>query len=107
MLVDRFGHRIVVCVTILGTSICMLVAAVALHCNPNRQDLSSSEYGRGLGSHFGAGDHLCYVAFFSSGAATIARMVGMRNRNEGKGQVIHFTHHIHGQSFCSNKKVIA
>ncbi|KAJ5533071.1 Major facilitator superfamily domain general substrate transporter [Penicillium frequentans] len=76
-LVDRFGRRIILTVTVLGMSICMIVAVVAFMYIPvNLQTLEVET------SHVGwPGDLvlvaiICYVACFSSGVATIA-WIGM------------------------------
>lgn len=72
-LVDRFGRRILLVVTVLGMSLCMLTAAVAFHWIPiNLQTLELE--GGNVG---GAGiiilvAIIVYVACFSSGVATIA-----------------------------------
>ena len=73
-LVDRFGRRILLTWTVLGMAICMLVAAVSFHWIP--VDLNTLELREGAVVGW-AGNLvlvciICYVAFFSSGVATIA-----------------------------------
>ncbi|KAK5069207.1 hypothetical protein LTR64_008639 [Lithohypha guttulata] len=73
VLVDRFGRRIILCVTILGMAICMAVAAISFHFIPISQaDLSISGVAPTWAAPLLLVAIVCYVAFFSSGVATIA-----------------------------------
>lgn len=73
VLVDKFGRRRLLTVTVLGMAICMLVASVSFHYIPidlNTLELKTDEVGW-------PGDLvlvciIIYVACFSSGVATIA-----------------------------------
>lgn len=72
ILVDRFGRRILLVVTVLGMSICMLVAAVAFHWIPINHDLVLETDSVGWPGILVLVTIICYVGFFSSGVATIA-----------------------------------
>jgi MFS transporter, SP family, solute carrier family 2 (myo-inositol transporter), member 13 len=72
VLVDRFGRRIILCFTVLGMSICMLVAAVAFHYIPINHDLVLESDNVGWAGIVVLVTIICYVACFSSGVATIA-----------------------------------
>ena len=73
VLVDRFGRRRLLTVTVLGMSICMLIAAVSFNYIPI--DLATLEV---ESSQIGWPGTLvlvtiiCYVGFYSTGVATIA-----------------------------------
>lgn len=73
VLVDKFGRRQLLTVTVLGMSICMLIAAVSFSYIPI--DLSTLEV---ESSQIGWPGTLvlvtiiCYVGFYSTGVATIA-----------------------------------
>ncbi|CAK4008843.1 general substrate transporter [Lecanosticta acicola] len=72
-LVDKFGRRQLLTVTVLGMSICMLIAAVSFHYIPI--DLSTLEVTTDSISWAGAlvlVVIILYVGFYSSGVATIA-----------------------------------
>ncbi|CAG8193576.1 unnamed protein product [Penicillium olsonii] len=72
-LVDKFGRRIILFITVLGMAICMIVAAIAFNYIP--VDTTTLEL---TTSHVGWPGTLvlvaviCYVACFSSGVATIS-----------------------------------
>lgn len=73
VLVDKFGRRIILSITVLGMAICMIVAVVAFQYIPVNTDTLALET-----KHVGWPGTLvlvaiiCYVACFSSGVATIA-----------------------------------
>lgn len=72
-LVDRFGRRILLVVTVLGMSICMMLAAVAFSYMPidtNTLELQTDTVGWPGSLVLAA--IIVYVACFSSGVATIA-----------------------------------
>ncbi|KAJ5635767.1 Major facilitator superfamily domain general substrate transporter [Penicillium longicatenatum] len=76
-LVDRFGRRIILTVTVLGMSICMIVAVVAFMYIPvNLQTLEVETSQVGWPGDLVLVAIICYVACFSSGVATIA-WIGM------------------------------
>lgn len=72
-LVDKFGRRMILSITMLGMAICMVVAAIAFHYIP--VDTTTLKL---VTAHVGWPGTLvlvaiiCYVACFSSGVATIA-----------------------------------
>lgn len=71
--VDKFGRRRLLTITILGMSICMLVAAVAFHWIPiDTQTLTLKTDNVGWPGDLVLVTIILYVAFFSSGVATIA-----------------------------------
>lgn len=73
VLVDKFGRRRLLTVTILGMSICMLIAAVSfsyIPINLSTLEVESSEVG--WPGTLVLVTIICYVGFFSSGVATIA-----------------------------------
>ena len=73
VLVDRFGRRIILCITILGMAICMAIAAIAFHFIPiDRSDLSINGVAPAWAAPLVLVAIICYVGFFSSGVATIA-----------------------------------
>ena len=72
LLVDRFGRRAILKVTVLGMAICMLLAAVSFHYIPINKDLVLESNKVGWAGNLVLGCIICYVAFFSSGVATIA-----------------------------------
>lgn len=71
VLVDKFGRRIILLVTVLGMSICMLIAAVSFHYIPINHDLVLESDAVGWPGTLVLVTIICYVAFFSSGVATI------------------------------------
>lgn len=72
VLVDKFGRRIILLVTVLGMAICMLIAAVAFHWIPVSGELVLDESKAvGWAGILVLVTIVCYVAFFSSGVATI------------------------------------
>lgn len=72
LLVDRFGRRIILSITVAGMSICMLVAAVSFHYIPISHDLVLESDNIGWPAIVVLVTIICYVACFSSGVATIA-----------------------------------
>ena len=72
-LVDRFGRRIILLITVLGMSLCMIVAVIAFRYIPvdlNTLTVETKEIGwPGILVLVAI---ICYVAFYSSGVATIA-----------------------------------
>jgi MFS transporter, SP family, solute carrier family 2 (myo-inositol transporter), member 13 len=71
LLVDRFGRRAILKVTVLGMAICMLLAAVSFHYIPVTRDLVVESSNIGWPGVLVLICIICYVAFFSSGVATI------------------------------------
>ncbi|OTA25437.1 hypothetical protein BTJ68_11512 [Hortaea werneckii EXF-2000] len=74
LLVDKFGRRILLCISTLGMSICMLIAVIAFRWIPIDTSTLTLEKGADVGW---AGilvlvTIIFYVAFYSSGVATIA-----------------------------------
>jgi SP family myo-inositol transporter-like MFS transporter 13 len=77
VLVDRFGRRIILMVTVLGMSICMIVALIAFKYIPvDLQTLKVESSQVGWPGDLVLVAIICYVAYFSSGVATIA-WIGM------------------------------
>lgn len=72
VLVDRFGRRRILTITVLGMSACMLLAAVAFHWIPVSKDLVVESSNVGWPGILVLICIICYVAFYSSGVATIA-----------------------------------
>ncbi|KAF2149676.1 general substrate transporter [Myriangium duriaei CBS 260.36] len=72
VLVDRYGRRILLCVTVLGMSICMLLAAISFHWIPINHDLVLETNNVGWPGIVVLITIIVYVACFSSGVATIA-----------------------------------
>ncbi|KAK4543391.1 hypothetical protein LTR36_005534 [Oleoguttula mirabilis] len=73
VLVDKFGRRRLLCVTVLGMSICMMIAAVAFHYIPIDTHTLTVESGSvGWPGILVLVTIILYVAFYSSGVATIA-----------------------------------
>ncbi|KAJ9609378.1 hypothetical protein H2200_005705 [Cladophialophora chaetospira] len=72
VLVDKFGRRILLCFTVLGMSICMLVAAVSFHFISINKDLVVQTDNIGWPAALILVAIIVYVACFSSGVATIA-----------------------------------
>lgn len=72
VLVDRFGRRAILRVTVLGMAICMLLAAIAFHYIPISKDLVVETTNIGWPGVLVLVCIIAYVAFFSSGVATIA-----------------------------------
>lgn len=72
-LVDKFGRRILLVVTVLGMSICMAVAAITFNWIPIQlSDLSLDGTAPSWAPPLVLVSIICYVGFFSSGVATIA-----------------------------------
>ena len=72
VLVDKFGRRRLLTVTVLGMSICMMLAAVAFHYIPISKDLVVQSDNVGWPATLVLVAIIIYVACFSSGVATIA-----------------------------------
>lgn len=73
ILVDRFGRRIILCVTVLGMAVCMATAAVSFHWIPiERSTLELNGTAPSWAPILVLVTIICYVGFFSSGVATIA-----------------------------------
>jgi SP family myo-inositol transporter-like MFS transporter 13 len=73
VLVDRFGRRRLLTITVLGMSICMLVAAVTFHWIPiDTRTLTLTTDNVGWPGVLVLVTIILYVAFYSSGVATIA-----------------------------------
>lgn len=72
LLVDKFGRRIILAVTVLGMSICMLIAAVSFHYIPIDKNLVLQSNEVGWPGTLVLVTIICYVACFSAGVATIA-----------------------------------
>ena len=72
-LVDKFGRRRLLTITVLGMSICMLITAVAFHWIPiNTTTLELESNNVGWAGNVVLACIIIYVACFSSGVATIA-----------------------------------
>lgn len=73
VLVDKFGRRIILSITVLGMAICMIVAVVAVRYIPvNTDTLALDTQHVGWPGTLVLVAIICYVACFSSGVATIA-----------------------------------
>ncbi|KAJ5109009.1 hypothetical protein N7456_005684 [Penicillium angulare] len=73
VLVDKFGRRKILMVTILGMSFCMIVTLVAfLHIPVNLDTLAVESSTIGWPAALVLASVILYVAFYSSGVATIA-----------------------------------
>jgi len=73
VLVDKFGRRRLLTVTILGMSICMLIAAVSFSYIPiNLSTLEVESDTVGWPGTLVLVTIICYVGFYSTGVATIA-----------------------------------
>lgn len=73
LLVDRFGRRQLLTVTVLGMSMCMLIAAIAFHYIPiNLQTLELETSNAGWAGNLVIVVIVVYVGFYSSGVATIS-----------------------------------
>ncbi|KAF4549261.1 Sugar (and other) transporter-like protein 42 [Elsinoe fawcettii] len=73
VLVDRFGRRIILCITVLGMSICMAIAVAAFRFIPiDLATLTVTTDNVGWPGTLVLITIICYVACFSSGVATIA-----------------------------------
>ena len=72
LLVDRFGRRAILKMTVLGMAICMLLAAISFHWIPVSKDLVVESSNIGWPGILVLICIIFYVAFFSSGVATIA-----------------------------------
>jgi MFS transporter, SP family, solute carrier family 2 (myo-inositol transporter), member 13 len=70
-LVDKFGRRAILMVTVLGMAICMMVAAISFHWIPINHDLVLETKSVGWPGVLVLVTIICYVAFFSAGVATI------------------------------------
>ncbi|KAJ9655969.1 hypothetical protein H2201_008686 [Coniosporium apollinis] len=70
-LVDKFGRRILLAVTIFGMATCMLVASIAFKWIPVNHDLELESGAVGWAGILVLVAIIFYVAFFSSGVATI------------------------------------
>lgn len=71
-LVDRFGRRILLSVTVLGMAICLTLAAVAFHWIPIDKNLVLQSDSVGWPGTLVLVGIICYVAFFTCGVAPIA-----------------------------------
>ncbi|KAF2475058.1 putative transporter [Lindgomyces ingoldianus] len=72
VLVDKFGRRAILLVTVLGMAICLLIAAVSFHFIPiNLSTLELESDTVGWPGIVLLVTIICYVAFFSSGVATM------------------------------------
>ena len=73
VLVDKYGRRFLLLVGVLGMSICMMIAAVAFSYIPiNTATLELETANPGWAGTLVIVTIVAYVAFFSSGVATIA-----------------------------------
>ncbi|KAF4767285.1 hypothetical protein N7455_006978 [Penicillium solitum] len=73
VLVDRFGRRTLLTVTVLGMSICMIVAVIAFRYIPiDTETLVVESNNVGWPGTLVLVAIICYVACYSSGVATIA-----------------------------------
>lgn len=73
VLVDKFGRRRLLTVTVLGMSICMLIAAVSFSYIPiNLSTLEVESTQIGWPGTLVLVTIICYVGFYSTGVATIA-----------------------------------
>jgi SP family myo-inositol transporter-like MFS transporter 13 len=73
VLVDKFGRRRLLTVTILGMAICMLIAAVSFSFIPiNLSTLEVESTTVGWPGTLVLVTIICYVGFYSTGVATIA-----------------------------------
>lgn len=73
ILVDRYGRRALLVITVLGMSVCMLVAAVSFIYIPiNLSTLELETDNAGWAGTLVIVTIVCYVGFYSSGVATIA-----------------------------------
>lgn len=73
VLVDKFGRRILLTITVLGMSICMIVAVVAFRYIPiDTETLVVESSNVGWPGTLVLVAIICYVACYSSGVATIA-----------------------------------
>lgn len=73
VLVDKFGRRIILTITVLGMAICMAVAVAAFQYIPvNTETLALETKHVGWPGALVLVAIICYVACFSSGVATIA-----------------------------------
>ncbi|KAJ5344399.1 uncharacterized protein N7506_002764 [Penicillium brevicompactum] len=72
-LVDKFGRRIILSITVLGMAICMVIAAIAFHYIPvDTATLKLTTTQGGWAGTLVLVAIICYVACFSSGVATMA-----------------------------------
>jgi SP family myo-inositol transporter-like MFS transporter 13 len=73
VLVDKFGRRRLLTVTVLGMSICMLIAAVSFSYIPiDLATLEVESTQMGWPGTLVLVTIICYVGFYSTGVATIA-----------------------------------
>ncbi|KAL1384779.1 myo-inositol transporter [Phyllosticta capitalensis] len=70
-ILDRFGRRKTVCVSALGMSISLVVAAVAFHYIPVSKDLKIETQEVGWPGYLVLTTIIIYIGFFASGVATI------------------------------------
>lgn len=74
VLVDKFGRRRLLTVTVLGMAICMLIASVAFHYIPiDLKTLELETTKVGWAGNLVLACIIVYVACFSSGVATIGK----------------------------------
>ncbi|KAH6896537.1 general substrate transporter [Thelonectria olida] len=71
-LVDKLGRRIILLVTVLGMALALVIAAVAFHYIPISKDLVLEAASVNWAGILVLVTIIFYVAFFSSGVATIA-----------------------------------
>ncbi|KAI0884275.1 general substrate transporter [Annulohypoxylon maeteangense] len=72
VVVDRFGRRAILLITVLGMAICMLIASVSFHYIPIDKNLVVQSDNVGWPATVLLVTIICYVACFSTGVATIA-----------------------------------
>ncbi|XDG02372.1 hypothetical protein ABKA04_001987 [Annulohypoxylon sp. FPYF3050] len=72
IVVDRFGRRAILLVTVLGMAICMLVVSISFHYIPIDKNLVVQTDEVGWPAIVVLVTIICYVACFSTGVATIA-----------------------------------
>ncbi|CAP93035.1 myo-inositol transporter [Penicillium rubens] len=73
LLVDKFGRRIILTITVLGMSLCMIVAVIAFRYIPiDTETLVVESNNIGWPGILVLVAIICYVACYSSGVATIA-----------------------------------
>lgn len=73
IIVDKFGRRRILLVTILGMSFCLVIAAVAFHFIPiNLHTLEVESDEIGWPGYLLIVIIICFVGFYSSGVATVA-----------------------------------
>jgi SP family myo-inositol transporter-like MFS transporter 13 len=73
VIVDKFGRRRIMLVTILGMSLCLVIAAISFHFIPiNLRTLAVESDEIGWPGYLLIVIIICFVGFYSSGVATIA-----------------------------------